>query len=141
MSAIYADSSAVLDWLLEAPGGPEAGATLGSATIVAASTLTVAEVSRSLHRLVAAGALQATGRERAWAVFRSATAHWQLHEISRAVLDRAGEPFPVEPLRTLDAIHLATALGLSGLLAPLAVLTHDARMADNARALGLGVRP
>lgn len=39
-----------------------------------------------------------------------AQAHWTLFQVSEAVLARARRPFPVEPIRTLDALHLATAL-------------------------------
>jgi predicted nucleic acid-binding protein len=57
-------------------------------------------------------------------------------EMARPVLERALQPFPV-PVRTLDALHLAT-LGFlreRGQDAPLA--TYDARLALGARALGL----
>lgn len=52
------------------------------------------------------------------------------------LLERAAEiePFSV---RSLDAIHLATALGLGNDLA--AVVTYDARMSAAARALGLPI--
>jgi hypothetical protein len=29
-------------------------------------------------------------------------------DVDRAVLDRVRRPFPVEPIRTLDVVHLAT---------------------------------
>ena len=47
--------------------------------------------------------------------------------------------FPVEPIRTLDALHLATAelLGESPQL--VTILTRDSRVIDNARALGYAV--
>jgi hypothetical protein len=55
------------------------------------------------------------------------------------VLFRAGRPFPVEPIRTLDAIHLAT-LELLGESPPLVtVVTRDARVRDNAIAGGFAV--
>lgn len=57
-------------------------------------------------------------------------------EMARPVLERALQPFPV-PVRTLDALHLAT-LGFlreRGQDAPLA--TYDARLALGARASGL----
>jgi predicted nucleic acid-binding protein len=56
-------------------------------------------------------------------------------EMDRSVLARTHEPFPV-PVRTLDAIHLATACYLreQGQLVQLA--TYDERMAAAARGLG-----
>ena len=52
-------------------------------------------------------------------------------EVTPAILKRAGALGPTD-LRTLDAIHLATALGLG--LADLEFLTYDARLARAARA-------
>lgn len=53
----------------------------------------------------------------------------------RALL-AAGTLAPAE-MRSLDAIHLATALGLGSDLAR--VITYDGRMADAAQTLGLAV--
>lgn len=61
----------------------------------------------------------------------------ELLEISREVVDGAcaltGE------LKSLDAIHLASALILHSDADPVTVLTHDARLAEAARARGLAV--
>jgi len=61
----------------------------------------------------------------------------ELLEISREVVDGAcaltGE------LKSLDAIHLASALILHSNADPVTVLTHDARLAEAARARGLAV--
>lgn len=38
-----------------------------------------------------------------------AARNWDVHELTERVLARARLPFPVEPIRTLDALHLATA--------------------------------
>jgi predicted nucleic acid-binding protein len=59
-------------------------------------------------------------------------------EMGPTVLARAVEPFPV-PVRTLDAMHLATALFLAGRRQGVAVATYDERMRAAARAVGLGV--
>ena len=59
-----------------------------------------------------------------------------LVSIDSAILHRAAELDP-GTLRTLDAVHLATALTLGSDLA--AVVTYDQRMADGARMLGLTV--
>ncbi len=48
----------------------------------------------------------------------------------------AGRPFPVEPIRTLDAIHLATAAALSAMPALVTIVTRDLRVRNNATALG-----
>ena len=59
-------------------------------------------------------------------------------ELPPTVLERAVEPFPV-PVRTLDAMHLATALFLAGRRQGVKVATYDERMRGAARAVGLGV--
>ena len=52
------------------------------------------------------------------------------------VLARAREPFPV-PVRTLDGLHLATAVFLRGEGTRLAFATYDQRLAEGAQALQL----
>jgi predicted nucleic acid-binding protein len=61
-----------------------------------------------------------------------------LFDITSDVLIRAGEPF-VAPLKTLDAIHLATAIGCRKETGDLAFATHDKQLARAARALGFAV--
>jgi hypothetical protein len=45
-------------------------------------------------------------------------------------------PFPVEPIRTLNAVHLATAERLGEAPQVVTIVTRDDRVRDNARALG-----
>jgi predicted nucleic acid-binding protein len=59
--------------------------------------------------------------------------------ITDAVLTRAGRPFPVEPIRTLDAIHLATAELLGEPPQLVTIVTRDTRVRENAQALGYAV--
>lgn len=59
-------------------------------------------------------------------------------EMAPTVLARAVEPFPV-PVRTLDAMHLATALFLAERRQDVVVATYDERMRAAARAVGLGL--
>ncbi len=65
---------------------------------------------------------------------RSALRTVELIAVSDGILDAAGTLEP-QVLRTLDAIHLATALALGDDLE--VVVTYDARMAEGARLLGL----
>jgi predicted nucleic acid-binding protein len=57
-------------------------------------------------------------------------------ELARPVLARALEPFPT-PVRTLDALHLASAMFLRERGHDLAIATYDARMNAAAMAMGL----
>jgi hypothetical protein len=56
--------------------------------------------------------------------------------VTDAVLMRVGRPFPLEPVRTLDAVHLATAEALNEHPALVTILTRDVRVRENAIALG-----
>jgi hypothetical protein len=59
--------------------------------------------------------------------------------VTETILSRVGRPFPVEPIRTLDAIHLATAEALGDAPALVTIITRDVRVRDNAAALGYPV--
>ena len=59
--------------------------------------------------------------------------------VTDAVLARVGRPFPVEPIRTLDAVHLATAELLDDAPQLVTIVTRDHRVRENAQALGFAV--
>jgi predicted nucleic acid-binding protein len=61
-------------------------------------------------------------------------------ELAPPVLARALEPFPV-PVRTLDALHLATMEFLRHHGQAFALATYDARLLGAARALGIATHP
>lgn len=73
---------------------------------------------------------------RAHTVLRAVAYRTDTAAMDYAILERAVAPFPVEPLRTADAIHLATALRWAQ-EGPVQVLSTDERLLENARALGL----
>ncbi len=68
---------------------------------------------------------------------REILARVSLVELTPVVLARAVEPFPVT-VRTLDALHLATALVFLQAFPDLRILTYDQRIAANAEMLGIG---
>lgn len=61
-----------------------------------------------------------------------------LLELAPPVLARAIEPFPL-PVRTLDAIHLASLEFLRGQRVEIALASYDTRMLDAANRLGIPV--
>jgi hypothetical protein len=67
---------------------------------------------------------------------RSLLATVSLLELTPLVLTRALEPFPV-PVRTLDALHLASILFLKDRGQPMTLTTYDERLATAAGALGI----
>lgn len=68
------------------------------------------------------------------AAVREALARIGMLELSPLVLARATEPFPV-PVRTLDALHLATCAFLMQKAGRVRLATYDARLRDAARAI------
>lgn len=124
---IYIDSSVVLAAILAEDRAP-AEAFWRDPGI--ASRLLHYEVMSRLHAYRAEPA--------AMAAAETLIAGLVLVELSPVVLARALEPFPV-PVRTLDALHLATALYLVERRARTTLATYDRRMAAAARAVGLEV--
>lgn len=65
----------------------------------------------------------------------------QADESRRHVVRDPGRLFPVEPVRVLDAVHLASIERLASALPNLVVISIDDRVRRNAEAFGLEVRP
>ena len=138
---LYAESSAVLRWLFGEPNSAEIEALLREADKVVCSRLTLIEVRRVVRRMVAVGQLEEVAAADVFDAFAAAAARWGILDLSREVTDRAEDRFPIEPVRTLDAIHLASALNLRHAVADLQVLSTDARVRGNALRLGFAVVP
>ena len=141
MSALYAESSAVLRWLLGHPDADKVQSALASASTVVTSGLTTVEVARALQRLTTLKQISISDRAEILGTYAAAAKHWRVHAISDDVLGRAADPFPIEPVRSLDAIHLATAVLYSQQVAQIDLLSTDARVRDNAAALGFSLLP
>jgi predicted nucleic acid-binding protein len=141
LSTLYAESSAVLRWLLGASDADRVLRALATASTVVTSELTSTEVGRSLHRLVATDQMDADAGERVWANYSVASQHWHMYRIDDEILLRARQAFPREPLRTLDAIHLSTAMRHAVEVGAPSVLSLDRHVRANAQALGLAIVP
>lgn len=135
---IYLDSSAVVKTIRREP---ESGPLLTFLRRHAAaprfgSSLVATEVLRAVARHTDREALPATdaAQYRAAAIDRVNALH--LVDVSRELLDAAAELTPVG-LRTLDAVHLATALRFRESLT--SFVTYDQRLAEAAAAAGLPV--
>jgi len=103
------------------------------------SALTLAEAGRAIIRARTGGRLTADQERAAVRALRTFERRSFILDVDRAVLDRVRRPFPVEPVRTLGAIHLATAELLGEAPQLITVVTRDARVDENARALGFAV--
>jgi uncharacterized protein with PIN domain len=138
---LYAESSAVLAWLLDEPTAAAVRQLLGDAEIIVASDLTLIECDRVLLRAAALKELtEAEAADRS-AHLASAAAHWQILRIAPEIADRARRRYPGEPIRTLDAIHLASLLVGRSVVQGLALLSLDDRVRQSAKKLGVEVVP
>lgn len=137
MNVVYLETSAVLQWLLGQAGARDVKRSLDAAEVVLTSTLTRAEANRALLRAEGQHVLRGGDAQRLRGLLNRAETSWIRMAVTDGVLARAGVAFPVEPVRTLDAIHLATALELATAFPDLHVLSFDRRVQDNAEALGI----
>jgi predicted nucleic acid-binding protein len=138
---LYAETSAVLRWLF---GEADAAALvdhLRSADKVVASRLTWIETHRVIRRAERERRIGDTDVAELLAIFARACVHWAVLELTRDIAERAVEGFPVEPVRTLDAIHLASALFLRRSLPDVVLLSTDDRVRRNGARLGFQLLP
>jgi len=134
----YIESSALLAAILE--HGAPALKELSAGGPLVTSALTFTEASRALIRGRVAGRLTSTDERLALKALDTFERRCSIVSITDAVLTRAGRPFPVEPIRSLDAIHLATAEILGEPPQLVTIVTRDIRIRENAEALGFAVR-
>ena len=131
----YLDASVILRRLL----GQADQIELKEIEATVSSTLTRVECLRTIDRLRVLGAVTEDShleiREAAFRAFETCL----LLEVGPVVLERAAMSFPV-PIKTLDAVHLATALVLhEGSGEPVRIATHDRALARASRAMGFEV--
>jgi predicted nucleic acid-binding protein len=140
-STLYAESSAILNLLLGEPGSDQVAEALASAGRVVVSELTLAETHRTLLRARAAGKLNDEELDQARGELEHAGLGWSLQRLDAETYLRLRRPFPVEPIRTLDALHLAGALAARREIPEIRLLSLDRRLRENALELGFVVEP
>jgi predicted nucleic acid-binding protein len=137
VKALYVETSAVVAWLFGEPQASAVRESIDAAGTVVTSRLTWSEVERVMARGLVTRTLKEADALRLRGLIARHRAAWIEMAVTDPVLDRLGRPFPVEPVRTLDGIHLATALEFTRAFPELGILTLDRRIADNAVALGI----
>jgi predicted nucleic acid-binding protein len=138
---VYAESSAVLAWLLGERAGRPVREVLRGAELVIASDLTLIECDRVLVRAVTLREIDEAAAAERRAHLNAAAAHWHLWRVSADIVDRARRPFPAEPVRTLDAIHLASALAARSVVPGVELLSLDDRIREAGAQLGFTLQP
>jgi predicted nucleic acid-binding protein len=131
----YLDSSVVLDRILDEPGS---AALWRGIDRTVCSVLVETECLRAFDRFRIQGMMDELALVRSRETLFGLMASCAVVEIGRAVLERAALPFP-SVIRTLDAIHLATALIYRESTGPLRMATTDRALARASRAMGFEV--
>lgn len=138
MKRRYVETSALLRLLLD--GDDALGPALSREGLVT-SSLTFVEATRAIARARREGRLEpaeAREAERQLATFERSC---DVVPLGDEVLRRARQPFPVEPIRSLDALHLASACLLDAELGGLDVASCNVRVRENAASLGFTLVP
>ena len=137
LSTRYIESSALVAALLERDRAARASIRAQGKRVT--SALTLAEAARAILRARASGRLREANERAATRALQVFARRCDIVSVTDDVLARVGRPFPEEPIRTLDAVHLATAEVLAEPPALVTIVTRDARVRENARALGYAV--
>ena len=140
VSYAYFDTSALVKRYVDEPGSLEVRRLLRARRVLSSVLLRV-EVLSALRRRREAAALSARAFARLLRRVEADDASWQLVPVSDEIVAAARSQVLQQSVRTLDAIHLASAEALhrEGLRIPF--VTADARQADAGRAIGLDVVP
>lgn len=138
---LYAESSAVLSWLIGEPGQHRVIAELEAADRVTTSAITIVECARALARARRDRRITPVEEHAALHVLEQAFDSWNVLDVSEDVIARARGAFPAEPVRSLDALHLASAWTVLDAAGSVTVLSLDDRVRTNASALGMTLAP
>lgn len=132
---VYFDSSVILRVVLGERGRLAEWSRTSEAVT---SEVTRVECLRVLDRFRLAGEMTERELVRRRATAMTVLSGFELVRLNRAVLDRAAAPFPIQ-IRTLDALHVASALLVRAQYPALRFATHDADLGATALAEGLPV--
>lgn len=139
MVLVYFDASALVKLVIEEDGSAVAARLWDGCDAALASRLAYVEVCAALAASRRNNDLSEAGLETALAGFDAFWASLRPIEITEAVQLRAGLLAREHSLRGADAIHLASATALGD--PELVMAVWDRRLAEGARAVGLGVSP
>ena len=131
----------MLAWLLGEATGHRVREVLRRASLVLASDLVLIECDRVLIRAITLGEIDEAKAADRRAYLNTAAAHWHLCRLSLDIVDRARRAFPAEPVRTLDAIHLASALAVRSAVPSVELLSLDDRIRRTGEHLGFRLQP
>jgi predicted nucleic acid-binding protein len=126
---LYVDASVVLRIVTNAPTALRGWKEWSSPT---SSALLQVECLRTLDRFQTSGELRTEEIPRSYATLHEAMSRIELLKLDEKILENAGGPFGV-PLKTLDAIHLVTAIAWRERISEeVTFVTHDNALATAA---------
>ena len=139
---LYAETSAVVSWLLDEERGDRARSHLAAAASVSTSDLTLIECDRTLRRAAFTGGLTAGESSQIQTFVDTASAHWTLHGMDAEIVHRspAGRFLGSQSGRSTPSI-LQPRWAVRNLFPDVRMLSLDERIRDNAAALGFDVVP
>jgi predicted nucleic acid-binding protein len=137
----YFDTSALVKRYVDQPGRREVQQLLRRHDCVAAAILPV-ELRSALRRRVAERTLDSSRVAEILKRIAADRAYWTVIEVGAEVLSGAEALVSVHPLRTLDALHVASAqlFAVRLSIADLMFVSADKRLTDVAGAIGLDTR-
>lgn len=137
----YFDTSALVKRYVDEPGRRTVLNLLREHECVTSAVLPV-ELRRALRRRASEGTLDAGRVPEILKRVAADRAYWTLVEVGAEVLKAAETLVASHPLRTLDAIHVASAQLFASRVAAseLIFVSADARQTDAAAALGMTIR-
>ena len=135
---LYVETSALLRALLEGDGALRAAL---SGEGLYTSALTFVEAARAVGRARREGRLDARAAREAERQLAAFERSCDVLALGDDVLRRAREELPEEPVRSLDAIHLASLRLLDDELGGFELASCDDRVRRNAAALGFALVP
>jgi len=131
-ASVYLDTSAVLRAVLETGTTPDLETRIRAAPVLVTSRLALVESARVLVRL---RTTERVSEQRLADAEREIDAVWarcEIWELTRTVCDLARHVAPTKPLRSLDALHLATFVLARRKLEGLELVSVDSRLTDAA---------
>jgi predicted nucleic acid-binding protein len=112
-----------------------------TASAISTSELTLVECDRAVHRRFALGDISSTRANELRANVAIFAGSWNVIQIGPEILSRARQSFPEEPIRALDALHIASALHARVFAPDVAILSIDDRIRRVGTSLGFDMLP
>lgn len=135
------DTSAIVPLLITEPQSHSMRAMLAQDPVIATAEITAVEITSALWRRRHRGEVSAAAHHDTEASFADLSMRWREIVHSTVVTETALRVLTRRPLKTLDALQLASALVLAPTPDALPFVTLDKKLAAAARAEGFPVLP